>query len=454
MWIPESTGGAHVYLANIVCSNSKFDGQCKKDSNGMSIGNPCIMNLGKCIQNKDPNLQNNVGPQVPNQANYFSEPRPYDVLLSMLTSSSLQRSILLYSIAISLLLSLCAGLYLSVAGSRSIGFVVFVGLCSGMPHLWTFFGSIYPAVNCAFLLAISLASTSLLRKEEKLSNRDTFIIAFLAVSSFYLSSGSRFDLYLAAIGVLSVSTISVLLNRNAFHRKNWIATITVHAICWLMAFLNRIKGGTQQTNMNVFLKNEHGLAEEAEVNANMAKGLIETGSLIQRVWNAATAPVYYFLDWTYPYSQRRSLVTDLLTLLLIGCVIFLLTFGVSWKRIRLNPLDLVSNMQFPLFVSLLILPMSPSSGKLRLRMTAILLLPLILVYLGQREVKARAFVWIFRFFLLFNLTALIPRVFGQSHFGDLFNVPDYLIVLTYLLGISSFYSSTMRYIRLANNPVI
>jgi hypothetical protein len=454
MWLPESTGGEHVYLANIVCANSKFDGQCKKDSNGSATGNPCIMDLGECIQNNDPNLRSNVGPQVPNQANYFNEPSPYDALLSMLTSASLQRSILLYSIAISLLLSLFSGIYLSVAGSHSKAFVIFIGLLSGIPHIWTFFGSIYPSVNCAFLLAISLASTSLLRKAEKYKTHEVFVVAFLAIASFYFSSGSRFDLYLASTGVLGVSTVSVLFDRKSFHPKNWILTITIHTICWLVVIMNRIKSGTQQTGLNLFLKSQTALAEAPEVGANMAKGLIETGSLNQRVWNAVTAPVYYFLDWIYPFSQRRSLVADLLTLLLVGCVIILLIFGASWKRIRFKPLDLLKNLQFPLSISLLLLPMSPSSGKLRLRMTAILLLPLLLVYLGQRDIRARAFVWIFRFFVLFNLGALIPRVFGQSHFGNLFNVPDYLILLTYLLGILCFYSSTIKHVRLANNQSI
>ena len=437
--LPESTGGERVYLANIVCADSNFNEQCQRSVDKPPIGNPCIVNLGECIQKNDSNLRINRGPPVESQADWLKKSRPNDVLLSKLTSSSLQRSILMYSIATSALLAIFIGLYMWVAGSLSVGFVIFVASMSGVPNLWTFLGSTYPAINCGLLLALSLASVSLLRSRVKRPNIELLTIAGIALATFYLSSGSRFDLYLGSAWLLGISMFSVIVGKHAFHRRNWITAITIQSVCCIFIYLNKIQGGSQSNSLDLFLGRKLLLAEAGEVAANKAKGLIETGSFSQRIWSGITSPIYYFLDWTVPYIQKINLLSLFVTLLLNVCVLLLCFSNYHPRKIELH----IKIYQILVAVSIFLLPMAPMTGHLRLRMIAILALPLALNFLTYKEINYSISKYVISFLAGFNFIVMIFNIISHKSLLSALGFPTYLVASAYILGLSMWFLSTI-----------
>ena len=445
--IPESTGGEKVYLGNIVCLQSKPNDLCKRDEeSNLFIGNPCIMNLANCISQNDSNLRGaGWTPVEINGPDWTKQPRLREVLLSKLTRASLQQSILLYSIATSAALALFIGLYVWAARSLSGGFAIFILAISGIPHLWTFLGSIYPALNCALLLAISLGSTALLQSHEKKSIKELCIIIIVSLGAFALSSGSRFDLYLVCAALLFISTLSVFFGKHEFHKRNWITAIAIQASCWFIIYINRIKPGTQSRNAMLFLNSKLELSETAEVTSNLAKGIVQTGSISQRIWYALTAPVYYFYDWGYPFGIR-GIVVYATTLLLAGLVLLLLVLGerrelLEFERKLFKRFD---NYQFLILIAILALPMAPSTGHLRLRMIAILLLPLGLTYFTKRKFQNKFVILILSLITVINLVFLIPRFFSQANLPHALGFSSFMILAVYLLAISVWYLTTLQ----------
>ena len=447
--IPESIGGERVYLGNIVCANSKSSPQCKNDEvSNLYFGNPCIMTLAECKLNNDSNLKDDKWTQVEiNGPDWTSQSRLREALLSKLTRSSLQQSILLYSIATSATLALFVGLYVWAARSRSKNFVIFIVVISGIPHLWTFLGSIYPAINSALLLAISLASTALLQSHEKKSINELCIIICVSLGAFYLASGSRFDLYLASAGLLSISTFSVYFGKHEFNKRNWFTAIAIQTVCWFIIYINRLRSGSQLSSARKFASNKIQLSEAPEVAANLTIGVVETGSISQRIWYALTAPIYYFLDWIYPF-EIRGIVGFATTLLLVGCVLLFLILGVrrgllESERKLFKRFD---NFNLPILITILALPVAPASGHLRLRMIAVLLFPLGLNYLTKRQFQIKFVVSILSFFTVFNLAVLIPKIPEKSNFIAGFGLPMSLVLIAYIFGVFIWFFTTIKLI--------
>lgn len=374
-FLPQSTGGAHTYVADIFCAPSAESIHCQGKSSSAKIGNPCLNTPMDCLLS-----DTDVKPKFVKLygASEYSKPNPLWQFQGLFVGESFRASILRVSLLNSVLTVLiaCMGVYLlRCRQQRRAAIPIFCSLCL-IPALFFQIGGLYPAslgmiAFLTFLLCLAQISD---RTAENSTPR--WSLVGITVFSTFLLSATRFDYWV--FGIISTLTfIALLVLRN---RRTLSANTLKPIRSFLLVigvFLVQIPNGetnTQRLSLAVGGKLE--LSELPEHQALLAQGIIQDGGVLQRLRYAVTAPVYYFEDFVDMTEISFPQYLLYLFTILIS-VLILVTFAHFLRKIEYR--SVFTQVGGVLILGAVLMPAYVQTGHVRLRYVAPLILGAVLL---------------------------------------------------------------------------
>jgi hypothetical protein len=431
-FLPQSTGGAHTYVADIFCAPSADSIHCQGKSSSAKIGNPCLNTPMDCLLS-DSDVKSKFVKLY--GASEYSKPNPLWQFQGIFVGESFRASILRVSLLNSVLTVLiaCMGVYLlRCRQQRRAAIPIFCSLCL-IPALFFQIGGLYPASLgmigfITFLLCLVQISAT---TAENATPRWRLI--GITVFSTFLLSATRFDYRVfGIISTLIFMALLVLRNRRTLS-ANTLKPLRSFLLV-IAIFLIQIPGGqTNSQRLSLAVGGKLELSELPEQQALVAQEIIQDGGVLQRLRYAVTAAVYYFKDFVdmTEISFPRYLLYPLITL--ISLLIFI-TFVHFLRKIEYR--SLFVQVGGVLVLGAVLMPAYVQTGHVRLRYVAPLILGAVLLScISGKKQRSELVMWarvpisiaVWGVPVLF----LILQIRQQKIVWEALSVPAIVVITTY-----------------------
>ena len=431
-FLPQSTGGAHTYVADIFCAPSAHAIHCQGKSSSAKIGNPCLNTPMDCLLSDSdvkPKFVKLVG------ASEYSKPNPLWQFQGLFVGESFRASILWVSLLNSVLTVLiaCMGVYLlRCRQQRRAAIPIFCSLCL-IPALFFQIGGLYPAslgmiAFLTFLLCLVQISDTTV---ENATPRWRLI--GITVFSTFLLATTRFDYWVfGMISTLVFVALLILRNRRTL-TTNTLKPLRSYFLVIAVFLVQIPRGQTNTQRLSLAVGGKLELSELPEQQALLAQGIIQDGGVLQRLRYAVTAPVYYFKDFvdmteiSFPQNFLYPFIILISVLILVTCAHFLRS--IEYRNV-------FAQAGGVLVLGAVLMPAYVQTGHVRLRYVAPLILGAVLLACISEKKQSSALVMWARAPISFAVWGvpvlfLILLIRQQKTVWEALSIPAIVVITTY-----------------------
>ena len=374
-FLPQSTGGAHTYVADIFCSPSAHAIHCRGESSGAKIGNPCINTPMDCLLSVSeikPKFIKLIG------ASEYSKPNPLWQFQGLFVGESFRASILRVSLLNSFLTVLiaCMGVYLLRCRQQTRAAIpIFCSLCL-IPALFFQIGGLYPASLGMIAFLTFLLCLVQIGETTAENTTETWRLVVITAFSIFLLSTTRFDYWVFGIATTLVFLALQVRRNRRILSVNILKTIRNFLLVIAVFFVQIPSGQTNTQRLSLAVGGKLQLSELPEQQALLAQGIIQDGGIYQRLRYAVTAPVYYFEDFVdmTEISFPRYLLYPFIILI---AVLVIIIFRHFLRKIEYR--SIVAHVGGVLVLGAVLMPAYVQTGHVRLRYVAPLILGAVLL---------------------------------------------------------------------------
>lgn len=389
-FLPQSTGGAHTYVADIFCTPSAHAIHCEGKSSSEKIGSPCLNTPMICFLNDtDAELEF----VKLDGASEYSRPNLLWQFQGLFVGESFRASILRVSLLNSVftVLIACMGIYL-LRGRQQIRAAtpIFCALCL-IPALFFQIGGLYPASLGMIAFLTFLLCLAQITDTSEMNRFQRWKLIGITILSVFLLSATRFDYWVFGMTTTLIFMALVALRNRRTLRASKFKPLGSFLLV-VGVFLVQIPNGrtnTQRLSLAVGGKLE--LSELPEQQALLAQGIVQDGGVLQRLRYALTAPIYYLEDVVEmtEISFPRHLSYPFMILI---SILIIITFVHSLWKIEYK--SLLVQVSGVLILGAVLLPAYVQTGHVRLRYVAPLILGAILLSSASRAKQSpEAVIW-------------------------------------------------------------
>jgi hypothetical protein len=287
-----------------------------------------------------------------------------------------------------------------------------------IPNIWSLLNSVYPGVNSSFILALAFGVA--LKVIQPVEKQKILFMSVFSVGGFYFSANRRADLYAATVMLVIILTAAFVFKMRTLLRRQNLNAVLMLALSWAVIYYARPTSGVQAKLLKQISTSNVLLAEAGEIKANLAAGVIETGSIGERIRKVITAPVYYWLDWVYPSDFGSPSANALFTAVSVVACVFLVLLVCDLRFWR--NLDLIQQIiVWTLVGASIMLPLVARSSQIRLRWVQTLILPIVVLLL-QFAVpainRARGILVVVKILFVLHAVMSMQGLFSSSIISD------------------------------------
>jgi hypothetical protein len=352
-------------------------------------GNPCINNLARCVGEEiESDDLEKVGVSEPLYgADYRARSSPMDFALGTLTTNSFKLSLLMFLLASSSILAVFVLLFCMVNNKHQQQISIICILFAAIPAIWMHIGSLYPGINAALYLGIGIQLLIKLLNSEYTNMRNMLLIYFTGFASWTIGISSRNDIYLVGVVIFSIVLLFSCFNLIKSKKLYMKHIVTIFLFLIPLYVFMPSASSTQGKVAESIISANVTLSEAPETKALLEQGITQTGSVGQRIWYVATAPVYYFQDWVKIVFNVGQLIHVVSFLFVALLMLFLITIRQNIKLRAVKSVQLA--IAIASIVGIVFLPAITQTGHVRIRYIAVFILLLTFSVTHERVIIKR-----------------------------------------------------------------